>query len=175
MSDKEEQLWINKKSVKWTITAIMIMGLIVISYDLFLSPTTPEERQTATKEMWEQLDEEGTWNPTKEIDTKRIGEELATNLLPVIIQENMKDDPEIKYDNTFKRAEGEQVPTEKTLVLDIPQTVFDMILFIKDNPDFTDEEVDLLLSYAVGKERDLVDEEVDSKVQEIMVEYLEQN
>lgn len=141
---------------------------IVLSSTIFLSSGTPEREET---------------------DADSSGKQLAETMLPSSIEETLDSDTDIvyenknqeisiipiepKYSNTFVRAEGADVPTEKTFVSDIPRTVLDMSLFINDNPTLTNEEIDLLLSYAVGKERGITDEEVDQKVIEIMMEYIE--
>ena len=142
--------WIDKKPVRLGISIIMIAGLIVISYDLFLSPDAPEEVDT----------------------TFESGKELAKAIIPSVVEETAKDDPDIEYvevpDFKLEPKHDADNHTHDKITM-IPMTILDMVYFLNDHPEISDQDSGILMSYAVAKETGMnADEEVDHFAYHIM-------
>ena len=164
-------------------TALIIFTVgLVLSSTWFLSADTPEEPETITETREEHCKRlpndpvcelrEPTTN-TEFPDTTYTKEPLAiTSKIVIPLDEQKPVSVEPVYKNTFEPV----VVLEETVinkVKEIPLTVLDMAKFVSTNPTLSDKDVDLLISYVVGKERGLVDTERDLEVEELMEKYLE--
>ncbi len=114
--------------------------------------------------------------PTSMIDNsyfqEESGEKLAEITIPKIVEETAKDDPEIVYENRFE-PNVNQFYDEINKVKEIPLSVLDMAKFVSTNPTLSNKDIDMLISYVVGKERGYVDLERDLAVEKLMEKYLE--
>lgn len=92
---------------------------------------------------------------------------------PVIIEE-----PEIVYDGDdyiVGELLEKDLPelTEVQLTIEMPQSVLDMSIFLTSYPDITHEDLNILMAYAVGIERDLLEPKIDAEARIIMVKLLQ--
>lgn len=126
---------------------ILTVGVLYGVGSMFLSMTSPEEPEIIT------------------------GEELAKIIIPPIIEYTAQDDPDIEYVKdkpVVYKVESHGHEHDYSKMTMVPMTILDMVYFINDHPELTDEESNIIMSYAVGKETGMFDAEVDHQAYHVM-------
>ena len=209
MEKQKKKSFLDNKTVKVTITLVMIAGLIAISYDLFLSPESPEEVEISIKEKVKEIEEKKkNWEADRDEWNANIENKIEWRVAYVNISGSNPDDEWIRtsgyvdcafhdtmileYDNdrTHFRCVEKPIVTEPVIEIPvvqvvpshdadnhthdaeitmIPMTILDMVHFLNDHPEISDDDSMVLMSYAVAKETGMdVDKEVDHLAYHIM-------
>lgn len=169
-SDNEHKIdEIKSKKTKGGMIALTVMVSVIIA-------------GAVTMVSW---DFDGDKLPVGLIDQPKVEPVVEPKVEPVVNQEKEKlkvelqktidlieEEPE--FENTFKLNEDIIMNnTQITKVQVIPSKVHDMVLFIRDNPTLTNEEIDILLAYPVSVQLGIETEEQVEQVKQIMVKFIE--
>lgn len=157
-------------SVLVSIAIIIFTVGLVLSSTWFLSADTPEEPETITEtreEHCKRLPNDPICELRKPTiktefpDTTYTKEPLTVTskvVIPLSQQKPVSNEPPHDADNHTHDK-----------VTQIPMTILDMVYFLNDHPELSDQDSGVLMSYAVAKETGMnADEEVDHLAYHIM-------
>lgn len=121
-------------------------------------------------------------------DTPEIIEEKKDWVFPIDLTDALPENPDCTEDETVS-PDGECIPkidfpldlyvepkliepevrelTTEEISYDLPQSVFDMVLFLNQHTDLSKDDVQVLMNYAVQAENDTIEEDTENKARQI--------